>query len=61
LLGHFGVDITHRRFGSGIHMQFLEHPFQVGADGFVTDVEFGGDQFVGMPLGNELQDLFFSD
>jgi hypothetical protein len=26
LFGHFGVDITHCRFGSGIHKEFFEHP-----------------------------------
>jgi hypothetical protein len=60
LLGHFSIDIAHGRFGSGIHMQFLEHPFQMCADGFVTHFKISGDKFVGIALGNELQDLFFT-
>ena len=41
-------------------MQLFEHTLQMGADRVETHVEFVGDQFVGMPLGNELEDLFFA-
>lgn len=58
-LGHFGIHIKDGGFSPGIDVQLFENPLQVGADGFVTHLQFLRDQFVGMTDGDELQNLFF--
>ena len=60
LLGHFGIDVTHGRFGSGLYVQFFKHALEMGSDRVKAHVQIVSDQFVGMALRDQLEDLLFT-
>ena len=49
----------HRRLDPIVDAQFVENVNDVAFDGVGADVEAGGDPGIGIPFGQQLQDLGF--
>src|SRR6266571_5369647 len=57
----FGSHVPDDGFGARIHMQLFKNVLQMAADSVDAQLQFVGDQFVGIPLREQQENLFFTD